>query len=247
MLDFGEQVLRNALLRGSTARRCTIAIVLVQKITREIVQSTKQFIPDARYFFTLGYTANPAVRTRISTSRATRQRTGARVGLRRSRRHAQPLDRWGVRLRPDIGGYLDVYGRLNGHEAEESLPPVGNCSFAGPSGRLGAYLPVAWGDRVGAHAMELLAHVSAFYRSLSRLHYQRGAAHRGTLVVGRRTGIPVVRPLYLVSGRPPRGCRRPRSGSWDLTCSSRRSSYKRSRPARSFFPAAAGVISLSVS
>ena len=212
MLDFGEQVLPEMHFYDGLdgAQMHNRYPVLVQKITREIVQSYEAVHPGRSiiFFTRSGYTGESSSTPYEDFNFAGDETADWSAASGLPSLTPDMLNRsigGAYGYGPDIGGYLDVYGRLNGHEAEEVAPTSRELFIRWAEWSALAPIFRLHGAIVLEHTpWSYSPNASAFYRRLSRLHISAEPLIEELWKQADATGIPVVRPLYLEYPEDPR-------------------------------------------
>jgi alpha-glucosidase (family GH31 glycosyl hydrolase) len=205
MLDFGEQVLPGMHFHDGLdgAQMHNLYPVLVQKVTREIVQSFEASHPGRSivFFTRAGYTGKHSSTPYESFNFAGDETTDWSAASGLPSLAPDMLNRsigGAYGYGPDIGGYLDVYDRIEGRE-QFSVKPTSRELFLRWA-EWSALAPVfrLHGAIVAEHTPWSYSPATAlFYQKLSRLHMRAEHLIEELWKRADVTGVPVARPLYL--------------------------------------------------
>ena len=206
MLDFGEQVLPGMHFHdGLTGAQMHNRYPgLVQEVTREIVEQYEAGHPGRQiiFFTRAGYTGQTSSVPYENFDFPGDETTDWDAASGLASLAPDMLNRsigGAYGYGTDIGGYLDVYGRIEGKE-EEVVSPTSRELFLrwaewaalSPVFRLHGAIAVEHAPWIYAAAGTV-----ALYRALSRLHMSARRLIGNLWREADQTGIPVVRPLYL--------------------------------------------------
>ncbi len=205
MLDFGEQVLPKMHFHdGSTGVQMHNRYpALVQQVTREIVQQYEAAHPGRQiiFFTRAGYSGASSSTPYSDFNFAGDETTDWDAGSGLPSLAPDMLNRsigGAFGYGPDIGGYLDTYARVEGHEVEQISPTSRELFLRWAEWSALAPVFRLHGAIVSEHTpWSFSSGTAIFYRKLSRLHISAENLIGKLWREADQTGVPVVRPLYL--------------------------------------------------